>query len=109
MKDTAERRIEIIKYLCKCRFSTVSQLAFEFNVSKRTIRRDLLLLSLSHPIEIRQGSGGGVYVMEGYRLGKVYLKDKQEKVIKKYIEIAPEEDKDVLTSILTDFSKPNAS
>ena len=32
MKDTAERRIEIIKYLCRCRKTTVSQLAFEFNV-----------------------------------------------------------------------------
>ena len=32
MIDTAERRIEIIKYLCRCRKTTVSQLAFEFNV-----------------------------------------------------------------------------
>ena len=109
MKDTAERRIEIIKYLCKCRASTVEQLAFEFEVSTKTISRDLTLLSLSHPIEVRQGRGGGVFVMEGYRLGKVYLKDRQETVIRKYIEIAPVEDKEDLESILTDFAKPKVS
>ena len=83
MIDTAERRIEIIKYLCKCRTSTVEQLAFEFKVSTRTIRRDLLLLSLKHPVEIKQGNGGGVCAKEGYRLGMVYLKETQVDVLKK--------------------------
>ena len=47
--------------------------------------------------------------MEGYRLGKVYLKDRQETVIRKYIEIAPIDDKEDLESILTDFAKPKVS
>lgn len=38
---TAERRDEIIKLLCRRRHETIPNLAFEFGVSERTIRRDI--------------------------------------------------------------------
>ena len=109
MQDTAERRIKIIKYLCKCRETTVAQLAVMFGVSERTIRRDLLLLSLEHPVDVRQGKNGGVFIMEGYRVDKHYLKDSQEELIRKYVEIVPAEEKAVLLAILSDFAKPKVS
>ena len=109
MQETAERRIKIIKYLCKCRETTVAHLSLMFGVSERTIRRDLFLLSLKHPIEVRQGKNGGVYVMEGYRVDKHYLKDNQEELIRKYVEIVPAEEKAVLLAILSDFAKPKVS
>ncbi len=37
----AERRAEILKILCRRRYETISVLAAEFNVSERTIRRDI--------------------------------------------------------------------
>ena len=43
---TAERRLEIMKYLCKARFATMSDLAKKFDVSVRTIKRDIDFLML---------------------------------------------------------------
>lgn len=38
---TAERRLEIYKYLCLARKATMPQLAKMFGVSVRTIQRDI--------------------------------------------------------------------
>ena len=69
MQGTAERRSEIMKLLCRRRSETIRNLAFEFEVSERTIRRDIEILSLNEPIYTQVGRyGGGVYVEEGYPL-----------------------------------------
>ena len=109
MIDTAERRIEIIKYLCRCRKTTVAHLAVEFGVGESTIRRDLIFLTLNHPIETKRGHDGGVYISDKYYLYKQYLTNEQESLIRKYIDQAPEEEKSIWISILSDFSRPNAS
>ena len=41
---TAERRLAIMKYLCRNRYATTTELAQEFNVSYRTIQRDIFEL-----------------------------------------------------------------
>ena len=106
MQETAERRIAIIKYLCKCRETTVVHLAVKYGVSERTIRRDLFLLSLHHPIDVRQGKGGGVSVIGNYGLDAEYLKAAQEELIRKYVEQVPDDEKAILLSILSDFGRP---
>lgn len=66
MQGRAERRSEIMKLLCRRRSETIRNLAFEFEVSERTIRRDIEILSLNEPIYTQVGRyGGGVYVEEG--------------------------------------------
>lgn len=52
-----ERRLEIIKILCSRRQETMSNLAHEFEVSIRTIKRDIDTLSLSYPIVTILGNG----------------------------------------------------
>ena len=55
-----------MKLLCRRRSETIRNLAFEFEVSERTIRRDIDILSLNEPIYTQVGRyGGGVYVEEG--------------------------------------------
>ncbi|MBE5922691.1 MAG: DeoR family transcriptional regulator [Lachnospiraceae bacterium] len=64
---TAERRNEILRILCRRRHETIDNLASEFGVSYRTIRRDIEILSLTEPIITRYGRyAGGVYIMDGY-------------------------------------------
>ena len=46
----SERRNAILEVLCFRRFDTVANLAFEFGVTDRTIRNDILTLSLEYPI-----------------------------------------------------------
>ena len=71
---TAERRLEIMKYLCKARFATMSDLAKKFDVSVRKIKRDIDELGNTIPLEIKTGRyEGGVYVMSGYSWDKAYM------------------------------------
>ena len=51
----AERRLEILKLLCRRRYEKLENLASEFGVSKRTISRDIEYLSLKNPIYTQAG------------------------------------------------------
>ena len=46
MLATTERRQALLRLLCERRYETIDNLAFEFSVNRRTIRRDIELLSL---------------------------------------------------------------
>ena len=48
--SVAERRQDIIEYLCEVRFETRANLMFRYSVSKNTIDRDLQALSCRYPI-----------------------------------------------------------
>ncbi|MEG2450351.1 MAG: DeoR family transcriptional regulator, partial [Clostridia bacterium] len=100
MKAT-ERRQAILEELCVRRFEKVENLAFEFDVSDRTIRTDIQELSLSYPIYTKQGKyDGGVYVTNDYFLGKQYLKPSQQKLLEKLISFSTGDDLRTLQSIL---------
>ena len=80
----AERRLEIMKILCRRRHEKMSNLAFEFGVSLRTIQRDINEISTAIPIYIKTGRyEGGVYVMEGYYLERLYMKKSEIALLRK--------------------------
>ncbi len=103
-----ERRMAILEVLCERRYDKRANLAFEFGVSKRTIENDILELSLSYPVYTQQGTNGGVYVMEGFELGRKYLSDKQKSLLEKVLVRLTAEERKVMQSILKEFSKPNS-
>ncbi len=106
MQSALERRQEILEVLCERRQESVCNLANEFGVSERTIRRDLELLTLSYPIYTTQGNGGGVHVTDGYRLGKKYLSDKQTELLERIATRLGGEDFDTMQSIIKKFKEP---
>ncbi|NLB69096.1 MAG: HTH domain-containing protein [Lentisphaerae bacterium] len=55
-----ERRAEIVKILEGRRSEQVKNLAFQLDVSVRTIKNDILVLTAEHPIETVRGNGGCV-------------------------------------------------
>ena len=94
---TAERRYKIMKILCRRRHETMHNLASEFGVSIRTIQRDIDVLSSTEPIYTQYGKhGGGVYVIEGYSIDRMYMTDEELKVLYK-LYIAAEENSLLLT------------
>ena len=94
----AERRNEILKVLCQRRYDKIHNLAFEFGVSERTIRRDIEIMSLSEPIFTQPGRfGGGVYVMEGYTLNRMYVSDDEAAVLHKLSQYAEKKQICILT------------
>ena len=78
---TSERRSAILKALCRRRYETISNLAEEFNVSERTIRRDIDSLSGTEPIYTQSGRYGGVYVMDEYRMDRMYMSEEETDVL----------------------------
>lgn len=112
---TSERRAELLRILSLRRHDTVINLAREFGVSERTIRRDIDALSLSEPIYTQTGRyNGGVYIVEGYSVRKLYMLEAEIKVIEKirsYFGDAAEnpltsEEMTILNSIVSKYTKP---
>ena len=66
--DTAHRRMEIISILAAKRHMTMGELAWELEVSRRTIMNDVIALSFDYPIYTKPGEGGGVFITENYKL-----------------------------------------
>lgn len=104
MQSTAERRQSILEALCDRRYDTVVNLATEFGVSDRTIRNDILVLSCSYPVYTVQGNGGGVFVTEGFRLGRKYLSETQKELLSRLASSLSGNDATVVRSILKDFT-----
>ncbi len=110
----AERRREIMKILCRRRYATMRTLASEFGVSIRTIQRDIDALSGSEPIYTQSGKyGGGIYVVEGYSIDRMYMKDAEIDVLQKlYIaadknaSLLTDDEKDLLQLLISQYSKP---
>ncbi len=100
-----ERRQAIIEVLCQRRRDTMKNLASEFNVSIRTIRYDIEILSLSYPLITIQGRyGGGVAVMDGYHLGMNYLNPEQQELLERVQPTLSGRDQVTMDSILRKFA-----
>ena len=107
MRTANERRQEMIELLCERRHETLTNLADYFNVSKQTVCSDIAILTLSYPLETKCGRhDGGVYVAEGYYIGKQYLTDEQEKVLQELTGTVNEEQAKILQSIISKFGSP---
>jgi predicted DNA-binding transcriptional regulator YafY len=117
MQGTAERRGEIMKILCQRRNETIRNLAFEFGVSERTIRRDIEILSLTEPIYTQPGRyGGGVYVDERYSMQRMYMTKEELRVLQKLADMVDRlnpcelgaTEKNLLHSIIATYAKPQS-
>lgn len=84
----------------------MENLAAEFGVTERTIRRDLALLSCSAPILTKTGPGGGVSVLPGYYYGRQYLKKDQEALLRDLLPGLQPEQQKVMQGILDSYAMP---
>ena len=112
---TAERRREIMKTLCRYRYKTIRNLAVEFGVSTRTIQRDIETLSRTEPIYTQMGRCGGVYVVEGYSMDRMYMTDTEINILQKLyiatdknVTLLTNDEKNILKLIISQYSKPKS-
>lgn len=76
------RLMEILTILISKKTITASELAKRFDVSTRTIYRDIDILSSSGiPIYTAQGSGGGISILDEYNMNSALLTDADKKSI----------------------------
>lgn len=77
-----DRLIGILSVLLQEEKTTAPELAERFEVSKRTINRDIEdLCRAGIPIRTTQGSGGGISIMDGYRMDRAILTSKDMQMI----------------------------
>ena len=77
-----DRLIGILSVLLQEEKTTAPELAKRFEVSKRTINRDIEdLCRAGIPICTSQGTGGGISIMDGYRMDRTILTSKDMQMI----------------------------
>ena len=77
-----DRLIGILSVLLQEEKVTAPQLAEKFEVSRRTINRDIEdLCRAGIPVVTLQGAGGGISIMSGYRMDRTLLTSKEMQVI----------------------------
>ncbi len=77
-----DRLIGILSVLLQEETVTAPELAERFEVSRRTINRDIDELTYAGiPIRTTQGSGGGISIAEGYKMDRALLTSKDMQVI----------------------------
>ena len=77
-----DRLIGILSILLQEEKTTAPKLAEMFEVSRRTINRDIEdLCKAGIPIRTVQGIGGGISIMDGYRMDRTILTSKDMQMI----------------------------
>ena len=77
-----DRLIGILSILLQKEKVTAPELAEQFEVSRRTINRDIEdLCKAGIPISTSQGIGGGIRIMDGYRMDRTLLTSKDMHMI----------------------------
>lgn len=77
-----DRLIGILSVLLQEEKVTAPELAKTFEVSRRTINRDIEdLCRAGIPIYTAQGAGGGISIMEGYKMDRTILSSKDMQMI----------------------------
>ena len=103
MQSAIERRQRIVDILNMRRSEKIDNLAFELKVTRRTIENDIQVLSCSYPIDTKKGTGGCVYVQDGFDLYERYLTAKQFELLERLKGTLAGEDEKVLETILKSF------
>ena len=102
-----ERRMKILDVLLQKRQVKLAELQLQFNISRSTAKRDVQELMLSHPIVTFPGKyGGGIRVMDGYRLGMKYMSDVQTALLERLLENLTGDERTLMTEIVQTFRKP---
>ena len=85
------------------RRDTMANLASEFGVTERTIRRDIDILSSDYPIYTEQGHGGGIRVQDGFFTDRRRLTATESDLLRRLAATASTDEKSVIDGILATF------
>lgn len=95
-----------MRILAGRRHETMGQLARELGVTERTIRNDVLVLTVDYPLETVRGNGGCIKLANGYQTHKIILSREQQKILNQMMDKADEYQQKILREILTAFGSP---
>ncbi len=106
MKSTIERRRILLELLSVRKREKIENLANELDVSVRTIRYDIEILSCTYPIFTETGPYGGISVPDDFVFGMKYLTKEQEEFLESILDDYIELERKILEEILNTFRMP---
>lgn len=101
--DTAHRRLEIISILVAKGHTTMRELAWELEVSRRTIMNDVIALSFDYPVYTKPGEGGGVFITENYKPYTNTLTQTEQETLSRLYRRAVGKEKEILFRIIRKY------
>lgn len=102
-----ERRLEILFALMRNKKCSMQELAFNYSVSDRTIRRDILFLSRYAPICTKTGIDGGAFLVGGYRKElSLYLSEPEEELLVNLMCSVNVTEKHLIANIINKYAMP---
>lgn len=102
----SERRFAIIEELNIYRHISLEDLSKNFKVSKKVIKQDVKVLSTIYPIFISHEDEDIIRVHELWFLGKIYLKEEEENLLRNIKQKLDVESQKKIDRILRVFAKP---
>lgn len=99
----SERRAEIMKILTARRRETMGRLANELHVTSRTIRSDVIALTVDYPLETQRGNGGCVKVADWYHPHRNILSCEQQHVLSELVGICDAHQANVINQMLAEY------
>ncbi len=104
------RLFEIVYILMQKKKVTAKELADRFEVSTRTIYRDIEILSRANiPIYATKGKDGGIYLLDEYVLNKTILSEEEQNQIlfalQSMKKVVGQDERDILAKLSTVFNK----
>lgn len=109
---TIERRIEILRILCRSRHTKIVSLSQELGVCEKTIRRDIESLSQKYPVYTLRGKYGGVFMLGDFNFERMYMNDAKISVLKKLSDkiekgnVLTKSEKETFDAIIAEYSAP---
>ena len=101
----SERRNAIVEVLLSRSSEKIENLAHEFAVTPRTIRRDIDELSLSYPVYTERGRHkGGVYIDQSYRMKRKFFRSEEEDLLKRLVLRLDGNDLEIIQGLLSKFT-----
>ena len=97
-----DRRVELLNYLREHEQTTVEKLANELKVSRRTVLRDITVLTQQYPVETTSGRYGGVYLRDTDKKAKK-LTEGQKQTLKELLTVANPEQQHDIHEIISKF------
>ena len=95
-----ERRAEIMRILESRREEKMSNLAFQFGVTRQTICADIAILMASYPILTERGKYGGVKLEAGYAMYQSFLSEEQQEVLFEIFPMLSDRQSEVIAGLL---------
>lgn len=104
---TYQRREKIRLLLLKEKSTTTKYLMDYFDVTKKTILKDIMFLSSIIPLETYPGRGGGIFLKMEYDAHKAYLTAEEENLLLNVLDSLSVKDKKLMINIINKFSMPD--